>query len=142
MVFSKHLLEGIRRGRITFSIRIWTHPHVKVGGRYPVGEGQIVVDSIVPMDIADITDGLARESGFKDVRDLLNTAQHGKGRNVYLIRFHYLRPGAWDQPAAEQVARPAASRTLLQRIRSAAAPRSTRSGSGGPPARTKRGAGH
>lgn len=61
-------------------------------------EGQIVVDSIAPMSLADITDDLARESGFSDVKDLLGTAKHGQGDNVYLIRFHYLPPGGWDVP--------------------------------------------
>ena len=61
-------------------------------------EGQIVVDSLVPMSLADITDDLARESGFSDVKNLLQTAKHGRGDNVYLIRFHYLPPGAWDVP--------------------------------------------
>lgn len=96
MVFSKHLREGIRRGRIRCSVRIWMRPHVKAGGRYRMDEGQIVVDSIVPIRIADITYDLARESGFLSVADLLQTAKHGRGNNVYLIRFHYLRPGAWD----------------------------------------------
>jgi hypothetical protein len=59
-------------------------------------EGQIVVDSIEPIGISDITHDLARESGFSDVKDLLETARHGSGDKVYLIRFHYLRPGAWD----------------------------------------------
>ncbi len=98
MVFSKHLREGVRRGRITCSVRIWTRPHVKVGGRYRMDEGQIVVDSIVPIRLADITRDLARESGFDSAKDLLQMAKHGKGDNVYLIRFHYLRPGAWDVP--------------------------------------------
>ena len=96
MVFSKHLREGIRRGRIRCSIRIWTQPHVKKGGRYRMDDGQIVVDSIVPIRIADITYDLARESGFGSVKDLLQTAKHGRGDNVYLIRFHYLPPGGWD----------------------------------------------
>jgi len=96
MVFAKHLREGVRRGRITCSVRIWTQPHVKAGGRYRMGEGQIVVDSIVAIRLADITRDLARESGFSGVKDLLHIAKHGKGNNVYLIRFHYLRPGAWD----------------------------------------------
>jgi hypothetical protein len=98
MVFTKRLREGIRRGRIRCSIRIWTRPHVKAGGRYGMDDGQIVVDSIVPIGMADITDDLARESGFNGVDDLLGTAKHGKGENVYLIRFHYLPPGAWDAP--------------------------------------------
>jgi hypothetical protein len=61
-------------------------------------EGHIVVDSIVPIRLADITNDLARESGFSSVKDLLQIAKHGRGRNVYLIRFHYLPPGAWDTP--------------------------------------------
>jgi len=61
-------------------------------------EGQIVVDSIAPIRLADITHDLARESGFRGVKDLLETAQHGRGDNVYLIRFRYLPPGAWDVP--------------------------------------------
>jgi hypothetical protein len=79
-------------------VRIWTAPHVKAGGRYRMDDGHVVVDSIVPMKLKDITYDLARESGFDSVEDLLGTAKHGKGRNVYLIRFHYLPPGAWDTP--------------------------------------------
>ena len=96
MVFTKRLREKIRRGRIRCSVRIWTRPHVKVGGRYRMDEGHIVVDSIAPIALTDVTDDLARESGFESVEDLLGIAKHGKGDNVYLIRFHYLRPGAWD----------------------------------------------
>jgi hypothetical protein len=96
MVFTKRLREGIRRGRIRCSVRIWTRPHVKVGGRYQMDEGHIVVDSIEPITVADVTYDLAQESGFESVEDLLGIAKHGSGDKVYLIRFHYLRPGAWD----------------------------------------------
>ena len=96
MTFTRRLREGIRRGRIRCSIRIWTRPHVKAGGRYPMDEGHIVVDSVTPMTLADITYDLARESGFDTVEDLLQIAKHGRGENVYLIRFHYLPPGGWD----------------------------------------------
>jgi predicted ATP-dependent Lon-type protease len=61
-------------------------------------DGHIVVDSIASIDIADVTDDLAQESGFKSVDDLLQIAKHGKGDNAFLIRFHYLPPGAWDGP--------------------------------------------
>lgn len=95
MVFTKRLREGIRRGRITCSIRVWTRLHVKVGGRYRMDEGQVEVDSITSIELADVTHDLARESGFSSVEDLLETATHGRGDSVYLIRFHYLPPGAW-----------------------------------------------
>src|SRR3954470_7163137 len=96
MQFTKSLRERVRRGRIRCSVRIWTRPHVKVGGRYPMEDGHIVVDSIERIAVADITYDLGRESGFETVADLLKIARHGRGRAVYLIRFHYLPPGAWD----------------------------------------------
>jgi hypothetical protein len=67
---------------------------VKVGGRYPMEEGEIVVDSMEPIGFPDITPQLARESGFLGVLDLLKVAKHGKGSNIYLIRFHYVPPRA------------------------------------------------
>jgi hypothetical protein len=94
MVFTKRLREGVRRGEITCSVRIWTRPHVKVGGRYRMDEGAIQVDSIKPIGFPDITPELARESGFLGLIDLLKVAKHGKGENIYLIRFHYVHPRA------------------------------------------------
>ena len=96
MVFCKRLRDGVRRGKIKCSVRIWTRPRVKVGGWYPMEDGHIVVESIVPIRLADITGDLARESGFDSVEDLLETARHGRGENVYLVRFHYEPPGTWD----------------------------------------------
>ena len=96
MLFAKHLRDGVRRGRIRCSVRVWTRPHVKVGGRYAMDDGHIVVDSIVPIGLAEITYDLARESGFASVEQLLQTAKHGRGDNIYLIRFHYLPPGGWE----------------------------------------------
>jgi hypothetical protein len=98
MVFTKRLREGIRHGRIRCSIRIWTRPHVKVGGRYRMDEGHIIVESIEKIANTDITDELAHESGFESVDDLLRIARHGSGQNVYLIRFYYMPPGAVDKP--------------------------------------------
>src|SRR6267142_5666600 len=92
MVFSKRLRERVWRGEITCSVRIWMRPHVKVGARYRMEEGEIEVDSITPIGFPDITPELARESGFLGVLDLLKIAQHGKGENIYLIRFHYVPP--------------------------------------------------
>jgi len=90
MVFTKRLREGIRRGDITCSIRFWTSPHVRIGARHRMDDGEIEIDSLEQIGMADITPQLARESGFPGVADLLKLARHGKGENIYLIRFHYL----------------------------------------------------
>ena len=93
MQFTKRLRQGIKEGRITCSVRIWQSPHVKAGGIYPMEEGQILVESIQPIALDDITGELARRSGFLGVVDLLKVAKHGPGTNVYLIEFEYMPPG-------------------------------------------------
>ena len=98
-----------------------------------------------------MTYALARESGFSSVQALLDIARHGSGENIYLIRFHYLRPGAWDVgPGANAAGRTrdeqlvpdssASGRSLLQRIRKSAAPAASRQiATGRPNARRGRG---
>src|SRR4029450_475287 len=74
------------------SIALWQRPHVTAGKRYRMEEGEVEVESILPISLADITPELARASGFKGVVDLLKVAKHGRGENVYLVRFHYIPP--------------------------------------------------
>lgn len=92
MQFTKRLHEPIRAGVVTCSVRVWQRPHVKEGGTYRLGAGPgyIVVDSIEEIEEQEITDDLAVESGFEDVRDLMEIARHGRGKHIYLIRFHYV----------------------------------------------------
>jgi hypothetical protein len=92
MMFAKRLRDGVRQGRITCSIRIWQRPHVKVGGLYPMDPGHVLIESIREIDLRDVTGDLARESGFDGAVDLLKVARHGRGSNVYLIRFRYIEP--------------------------------------------------
>ena len=92
MTFTKRLRDGVRRGEITCSVRIWMRPHVKPGHRYRMEEGEIEVDSIEPIGFPDITPELARASGFLGVIDLPKVAKHGPGENIYLVRFHYIPP--------------------------------------------------
>ena len=94
MVFTKRLREGVRRGDITTSIRIWQSPRVKRGGRYPMEGGHIEVESIQRIELADITHEMAVQSGFLGVVDLLKVAKHGPGQNVYFVKFHYVGPDA------------------------------------------------
>lgn len=93
MQFVKALRDRIRRGEITCSIRIWQRPHVKVGGRYSMPPGHIVVTSLLEMPLADVTPALARRSGFTGLVALLKIARHGQGRRVFLVEFRYVKPG-------------------------------------------------
>jgi hypothetical protein len=102
MVFTKRLRERVRSGEITCSVRFWVHPHVMVGGRYRMDEGEIEVDSMELIGLPDITPELARESGFLGVLDLLKVAKHGKGENIYLVRFHYVAPAGESTPVPKK----------------------------------------
>ena len=90
LMFTQRLREPIRRGEITCTVRIWRRLGVKVGGRYPLAPGHVEVTRIQHVDLEDITDEIARRSGFQDLDDLMSVAKHGPGESVYLIDFNYV----------------------------------------------------
>ncbi len=92
MQFTKRLRAPIKNGEITTSVRIWRAPRVKIGGRYKLEEGHVVVDRINEIELADITPTVARTSGFASVAELLKIAKHGAGERVFLVEFHYQPP--------------------------------------------------
>ena len=92
MQFLASLRDRIRAGEISCSIRLWQSPRVKVGGRYPLSPGYIVVTRLFEIALADVTPDLARQSGFAGVVDLLKVAKHGPGRRVFLVEFRYVAP--------------------------------------------------
>lgn len=93
MQFVRTLRDRIRSGEITCSVRLWQRPHVKVGGRYSLPPGHIVVTSLLEMALTDVTPALARRSGFTGLVELLRIAKHGPGRRVFLVEFRYVKPG-------------------------------------------------
>jgi hypothetical protein len=92
MQFHRELRDRIRNGEITTTVRLWQKPHVKVGGRYSLPPGEIVVTKMFEISLADITPELARSGGFVGVVDLLGVAKHGPGRRVFVIEFRYVAP--------------------------------------------------
>jgi hypothetical protein len=89
MLFTKKLRAGVKSGEVTASVRIWKTPRVKVGGRYRLDEGHIEVTSIRRILWEDLSDNLARDTGFRNLIDLMKTAKHGTGQNIYFVRFQY-----------------------------------------------------
>ena len=92
MQFLASLRDRIRKGEITCTVRLWQGPRVKVGGKYPLSPGHVVVTKVFEISLADVTPELARRSGFAGVVDLLKVAKHGAGRRVFLVEFHYVPP--------------------------------------------------
>ena len=89
MQFSRHLRPRIADGEITITIRVWQRPRVHSGGRYRMGGGWVQVTAVREIALAEVTDALAQQSGFRDGADLFATARHGSGENIYLVEFFY-----------------------------------------------------
>ena len=66
MLFPQSLHEGLRSGAITLTVRRWTRPQAKVGGRYRTSAGLIAVDGLEQVAASSITDGDAVRCGAVD----------------------------------------------------------------------------
>lgn len=74
-------------------MRIWRRPRLKGGGLYRLGAGAIEVTDPRRIELRDVSDELARRSGFAGVVDVLKVARHGSGDGTYLVAFE-CRPDA------------------------------------------------
>jgi hypothetical protein len=92
MMFAKPLRERVRSGEITTSVRIWLTPRVKIGGRYPLLDGQIEVVRLQEVDLDDVTEAMALEGGLESLEALMKTARHGRGERVFIVDFVFV-PG-------------------------------------------------
>jgi hypothetical protein len=90
MQFLRALRDRIRQGEITSTVRLWHRPRVRVGGRYALPPGEILVTRLFEIALADVTPELAQQSGFAGVVELLKVAKHGSGRRVFVIEFRYV----------------------------------------------------
>ena len=102
MLFTQRLRARVKSGEVTASVRVWQSPRVKVGGKYRLGEGHIEVTSIREIAWDDLSDSLARETGFKNLMDLMKIAKHGSGQRIFYVRFRYLPISPRPNPKAAE----------------------------------------
>jgi hypothetical protein len=97
MQFSRELRNDVLGGDITLSVRLWTRPQVKLGGRYRVDPGEIEVDAIELVPFAAITARDVRRAGEPDRETLRRRAAHAgpidEDTLVYRIEFHAVSAG-------------------------------------------------
>ncbi len=95
MQFSRELRPGVASGRITVSVRLWSTPKVRVGGRYTVGTSTIEIDTIELMPFHAISDADIRSSGENDRESLRRRAAHAgpvdDNTLVFRIEFHLVQ---------------------------------------------------
>jgi hypothetical protein len=92
MQFSRELRNDVLAGDITVTVRLWTRPQVKEGGRYRVGPGEIEVDAIELIPFSAVTEDDVRMAGEPDRETLRRRAAHAgpidEDTLVYRIEFH------------------------------------------------------
>jgi phosphodiesterase/alkaline phosphatase D-like protein len=91
-MFSPELRDGVASGDITVSIRLWSRPKVKLGGRYATAEVIIEIDSIELLPFSAVTATDVRRSGEHDRDSLRARAAHAGPISddtlVYRVEFH------------------------------------------------------
>jgi hypothetical protein len=91
-MFSRDLREAVAGGEITVSIRLWSRPKVKPGGRYPTAGVVIEIDSVELLPFSAVTAEDVRRAGERDRESLRDRAAHAgpirDGTLVYRIEFH------------------------------------------------------
>lgn len=92
MMFSRDLRSCVASGDITISIRLWSRPKVKLGGRYATAGTVIEIDSIELLPFSAVSADDVHRSGERDLETLRDRAAHaGPIRDntlVYRIEFH------------------------------------------------------
>jgi hypothetical protein len=92
MMFSRDLRAAVARGDVTVSVRLWSRPQVKVGGRYGTAGVVIEVDALEVLPFAAITDEDVAASGETDREALRRRAAHAGPINedtlVHRVEFH------------------------------------------------------
>lgn len=92
MMFSRDLRERVASGEVTVSIRLWSRPQVKEGGRYRTAGVVIEVDSIEVLPFSAVTEDDVAASGEPDRESLRDRAAHagpiGDDTLVHRVEFH------------------------------------------------------
>jgi len=92
VLFSRELRDGVATGETTVSIRLWSRPKVRVGGRYQTAGVVIEVDSLEMLPFCAVTDDDVRQAGERGREALRARAAHAgpihDGTLVYRIEFH------------------------------------------------------
>ena len=76
MQFSRDLREGVASGEISLSVRLWSRPQARVGGRYPVAGALVEVTAVELVPFGSLTDDDVARTGDPDREALRQRVAH------------------------------------------------------------------
>ncbi|MEA2363303.1 MAG: hypothetical protein QOD71_2448 [Thermoleophilaceae bacterium] len=89
MLFRRRSLDGIRAGEITLAFRRWERPRARAGGRQRTAVGELAIDSVAPVDRADITARDAAQAGHASLEGLLAELDARGDAPIWRIELHW-----------------------------------------------------
>jgi hypothetical protein len=95
VLFRSEQQRKVEAGEVSVTYRAWQSPRVRVGQRYRVGAGSILIDSCEPVPVASISDEDAIVAGFPDCEALIRAAAYRRPAGLaypdvlYRIVFSY-----------------------------------------------------
>jgi hypothetical protein len=97
VLFRSEQQRKVEAGEVSITYRAWQSPRVRVGERYRVGAGSILIDSCEPVSAASISDKDAIVAGFPDREALIRAAAYRRPAGLaypdvlYRVVFRYDR---------------------------------------------------
>ena len=92
MQFAKETRPAVADGTVTMTVRLWSRPQVKVGGRYNMGPAVIEIDLMELVPFGSVTRADVKRCGEKDLETLRRRTAHAGPVDddtlVYRIEFH------------------------------------------------------
>jgi hypothetical protein len=91
VLFRRRALELIKAGEVTLAFRRWERPRAKAGGRQRTFVGELAIDSVEPVDRAEITAADARRAGHAGLDELLAELDARGKAQIWRIELHWAR---------------------------------------------------
>jgi hypothetical protein len=91
VLFRRRALELIKAGEVTLAFRRWERPRAKAGGRQRTFVGELAIDSVEPVDRADIAEADARRAGHAGLDELLAELDARGDAQIWRIELHWAR---------------------------------------------------
>ena len=89
MLFRRPALDGIRAGEITLAFRRWDRPRARAGGRQRTVVGELAIDSVEPVDRADITAADAARAGHASLDELFGELDARGDAQIWRVELHW-----------------------------------------------------
>ena len=89
MLFRRPALDGIRAGEITLAFRRWDRPRARAGGRQRTVVGELAIDSVEPVDRAEITVVDAARAGHASLDELFGELDARGDAQIWRVELHW-----------------------------------------------------